>query len=391
MTEESQSAEQAENLLIEKNNQGGKSPDRSKQQPPKRLGVLVSGFLFLVIFSALGGSAYLHWRQYQSATSEQLTLDEQTQSWQRQFQTQQEQLQQARADNQTLRDQLQQQQQRNDESRLRIENAQNILAQQLEAQNQRLLQMSSTNSANWELAEALYLTRLANQRLAMEQNREAALALLEGADTILARQQNPELFPIRDALSRDITALNIVEAIDREGLFLRLSALHEQLQHLPLAQTLNFQPQTNQATAIELELEDQSWWQKITGSFSNTFGQLDNYVRKIDLEGPATPILTPEDQHSIRLAITLYLESAQIALLRAQPLVYKNALQQAQQQLIAYYPETSQRQELVLALQSLQGEAVKPSLPDISQSYLKLNEFIQTHGLEENPAIEVQP
>jgi uroporphyrin-3 C-methyltransferase len=88
-------------------------------------------------------------------------------------------------------------------------------------------------------------------------------------------------------------------------------------------------------------------------------------------------LLAPDEQQNIRLALSLYLESAQIAVLRDQPLVFKNALQQAQQQLTTYYPDTSHRQELSLALHALQAEAVQADLPDVSRSYIQLNKFLQ--------------
>ena len=356
-----------------------KSPTKSARSPSARppSGMFwLSALLFVLVFIALGGSGYAHWWQYQQQRQQSQQSLQLTDSLQQQLAQQSAQLQRGDEATANLQQQLTALQNTTAALRQQQNTEQNTLTQQLEALNQRLLQLSSTNSENWELAEALYLTRLANQRLVMEQNRETALALMEGADDILARQQDPELFPIREILAQDIAALKVVEAVDREGLFLQLSALSEQVQNLPLTRSLNFVVDEPNGVSAD-ESIDQSLWRKIAGSVQNAFGKLDNYVRKVELEGSPKPILAPEEQQSIRLALNLYLESAQIALLRSQPLVFSNALAQAQQQLINYYPETSQRQELILALQSLQSESVKPALPDISRSYLRLHDFIQ--------------
>ena len=61
----------------------------------------------------------------------------------------------------------------------------------------------STSEADWRLAEAQYLLRLANQRVLMEQRPEGALTLLRSADKVLADLDDVSLYGLRQALAQD--------------------------------------------------------------------------------------------------------------------------------------------------------------------------------------------
>lgn len=337
--------------------------------------------LLLLLLVVSGISTYGHWWHYQQSQQQQLFSETTSEQLQRQSRELQQVQQRSEQTLQSLRSELEQQLQSALQENRQLQQAQSTLSQQLDAQNQRLLQLSSVNSQNWELAEALYLTRLAGQRLVMEHNREAALALLLGAEEIIGRQQNPKLFSVRETINNDIAALKLVPTVDKEGLFLQLSAIHKQLQNLPITTPINYQPELTEfprdLAPQDLEEQEQNWWGKVKSSVSQTVQQLDKYVRKIDLEAPPTPLLSPEDQESIRLSASIYIESAQIALLRDHTNVYHNALKQAADVIAHYYPESNQRAELVHAIEDLQNQFQQTTLPDISESYRQLNQFIQ--------------
>lgn len=335
--------------------------------------------VILLIVAALVGSGLAQWWQYQQFQQHKEVTDQLSGQVQDQSNSVNQVGERIENDLRDLQRSVRQQLEAAAAQTRQQQEQQSVLQQQLEAQNQRLLKLSSVNSQNWELAEALYLTRLAGQRLAMEQNREAALALLEGAEAIIARQQSPELLNVRDVIINDITALKIVEAVDKEGLFLQLSAIHRQLYNLPITESLNYQS-TLQDIPVATDNNEQGWWNNIVNNIKNSFQEIDGYVRKIDLEAPPIPLLTVEDQQTIRLSASLYIESAQIALLRGQTTVFNNALGQASLIISTYYPESNQRAELMLALEELQSQNIQPNLPDISASYTQLSQFIQNNN-----------
>ena len=86
----------------------------------------------------------------------------------------------------------------------------------LNGQQQRLLNMSTTNREDWLMAEAEYLLRLANQRVLIERSATSAVGLLESADAIMeqvaAGLGDPELFAIRRAIAQDLAALRLRDA-----------------------------------------------------------------------------------------------------------------------------------------------------------------------------------
>lgn len=347
----------------------------------------ITVLLVLFVVGALGASGYAHWWQYQNNLQQQSNLQSQTQNLTQQ-QSQQKsalnaELEKLRQSLNQLQNDLSRQAQGNQQNQKQQQQSLQQFDQQLEAQNQRLLKLSSVNSQNWELAEALYLTRLAGQRLVMENNREAALALLMGADEIIGRQQNPDLFPVRGAITDDITALKVVESLDKESLFLQLSAINRQIQSIPLTERLNFERMALSQNSAAEAIEETGIWNTIVASFHKTMDQLQGYIRKTELQSTIKPLLMPEEQQQIRLSLSLFIESAQLALLRDQAIVFNNALAQAQTQLVNFYPDTNQRKELILALESLQAEKIDQSYPDISGSYRQLNDFIQALSVDQ--------
>ena len=91
----------------------------------------------------------------------------------------------------------------------------------------------NTSEADWRLAEAQYLLRLANQRVLMEQRPEGALSMLRTADKVLAELDDVSLYGLRQSLAQDIAKLEAVPKLDVEGTYLRLAALINQSRELP--------------------------------------------------------------------------------------------------------------------------------------------------------------
>lgn len=61
---------------------------------------------------------------------------------------------------------------------------------------------------------------------------------MESADQRIATLNDPSLVPLRKAMASDITKLKTIPIIDRDGLVLRLTALQQQVDQLPLANAI---------------------------------------------------------------------------------------------------------------------------------------------------------
>lgn len=91
---------------------------------------------------------------------------------------------------------------------------------------------------DWLLAEADYLVKLAGRKLFLEHDAVSATKLMESADQRIAALNDPSLVPLRKSMANDITKLKGVPLVDREGLVLRLTALQQQVDSLPLANAI---------------------------------------------------------------------------------------------------------------------------------------------------------
>jgi len=87
---------------------------------------------------------------------------------------------------------------------------------------------------DWVLAEARYLITLAGQRLLVAGDVDSAEQSLTAADRRLAELSRPDLTPVRQALQRDLTALQAVPRVEITGMALYLGEAIASLDPLPL-------------------------------------------------------------------------------------------------------------------------------------------------------------
>jgi len=268
---------------------------------------------------------------------------------------------------------------------LRLQKQQSkALLSNVDSQHKRLQSLANTSREDWVLAEAEYLLRLANQRLLVERATQGAAALLLSVDAILRDIDYVDLLPVRDALGREMLALKVAGHVDREGLFLRLSALANQLQTLPLIVSATAGEQvaaplanTSQATGENLSFQasiGRNFWQAV-GSFSD-------YIRITHEEDSVEPILSPEYHFYIKQNARLMVERAQLALMREEQSIFKGSLEQAEFWLNKFYRQNLQKEHLAAELAALQEEVITQDLPDISGSQELLRTYIENmHGV----------
>lgn len=256
----------------------------------------------------------------------------------------------------------------------------------LNGQQQRLLNMSTTNREDWLMAEAEYLLRLANQRVLIERSATSAVGLLESADAIMeqvaAGLGDPELFAIRRAIAQDLAALRLVRAVDKEGLYVQLQALADSVSRLPTAPEGGFRAGESAAldgdTTQQADAQPRTWYARAWNEVKSMAGVFDQYVRIQDTDTPARPLV---DQASLQLAelnLRLALEQAQVAMLREQAGIYRLSLERVQQLVEDFYQAAPITTEFQQRLRSLAQVEVVPALPDISGSLQLLHGYIET-------------
>lgn len=382
---------------------GDTKPAKVDRRSPAKKAANWSAFvLVLVLLASIGGLSYYQWLHQQNfqetvgQISEQVEqqsnrLSQVSQSVDevaRSVDSVQEEAEQALQRMSQLTEQRQQQAQ---QLQQQVEEQTQQLERQVSGLRQQVQAISTTTTEDWKLAEAYYLTRLAGQRLLMERDTESALALLQSADEIVRNYPDPDLYPVREALSDDIAALRLADSVDREGLYLQIGALSRQISELQVAEPLNYQSQhqpeeeaaaeTEPGTAPAAE-ETRSIWESIKHSFSRAMSKLQDFIRIRQHDEAPRPLADPERQLYLRSSLQTALDTAQLALLREQPTIYQASLEKAQDLLDDLYAESTARENTMAELRRLQNTEIVQELPDISESQEALGRYLeQRHRL----------
>lgn len=203
---------------------------------------------------------------------------------------------------------------------------------------------------DWLVNEAAALARLAQQRLLLTADVEAADRLLTAADEVLARDADPAWLPARRALAADRQALDGARTLDVPGLVLRIAALQERVGAL----TVTGVTRTTQPVA---EMDSGDWWQQM-------LARMPVQVRRYD---SAVPLPLDEQQASLlRLTLNALLEQAQLSLLQGRAEVYRQALAQSRQILADWFAQDHAiARELDEAFKALEDTPVEQAIPEI--------------------------
>jgi uroporphyrin-3 C-methyltransferase len=252
------------------------------------------------------------------------------------------------------------------------------LTQRLDSTTSKVLALTNISHDDWKLAEVDYLLRMANQRILMEHEATNSLALAQSANSVLAELQNADLFPARKKLSEEIEALKLASKVDREGIYLQLLAITQQIESLPLIEPLVEEDEETLAAMDQgEELVSPTLWQRLKNMSKHVWHKLSVYVRVRDQGRRVDAILPPEDQMYLKQNLRLMLEQAQIGLLREEQHVYQASLDKAQNWIRDYYPLNEQAQIVLNDLDLLKKDNVQQPLPDFSGSAALVKEYLR--------------
>ncbi|RLA41558.1 MAG: hypothetical protein DRQ64_01980 [Gammaproteobacteria bacterium] len=230
------------------------------------------------------------------------------------------------------------------------------------------------------LDEAEFLIRLANQRLLVERRPQGAQSLLESADQVLAKLDDPGLLALRKTLSENIAALRGTAVIDREGIFLRIGTLSDLVMTfsaLP-AHGLDVVEAVDESTPAEevATMVDKPWYQGLWHNIRQaTQGFVDRHFHVRSLEQPLAPLMSIDRETQLRHSLLIILGNAQQAVLREEAGIYRASLARAEKDITQYFAPNDDTRAIIEQLQTLQAEAVKQDLPDVSASLYTLRDY----------------
>lgn len=232
----------------------------------------------------------------------------------------------------------------------------------LEAVNQ-VTSQTPPSSREWRVAEVAYLLRIANHRVLMERDVEAALELLSAADSILMELDDFSFYEVRARLADELLALQGVQGNDVQGIYLRLEAVKGDLEQLPLRLPEYL---AAREAATPPDSEPATFWEALRA-------QLTSYLRVRRFSGTIKPLLSNEEAAYLELNLRLMLERAQLATLRREQVVYESSLTTAADWLMEYIDTDAEAvMRVVNELKLLTGVKLDQELPDISGSLAAL-------------------
>ncbi|MDP2227170.1 MAG: uroporphyrinogen-III C-methyltransferase [Moraxellaceae bacterium] len=245
-----------------------------------------------------------------------------------------------------------------------------LRGRQLDDVGARLAKWDDTLNADqrraWLLSEADHYLRLAEQHLLLTRDITGARALLDVADRLLAAHGDNRLLPLREALSRDRLALVAAATVDVPGTYLRLGALDERVGRLQLPVLAGDRAQARgQVDAPPAATTE--------GSAAPTLWQagwarLRALITVRHYNEPVRPLLSDSERQMVREALRLDLAQAQLALLRGEPVIYRQSLTTAGTRLSQYFSllPKAEFDGLQAELTGLAGIDIRPAMPTLT-------------------------
>lgn len=230
--------------------------------------------------------------------------------------------------------------------------------------------------AEWALAEAEQLLVIANNRLQLARDVRSALNALRAADALLKELADPRWLPVRRLLAREMNQLAALEKADIVGVTLRLGALAESVDRLPLA--VEVRTRADAASTPGATPAETSRWREGARSMWQDLLALVRIRTDVEVQ---RPLLPPEQQYFARENLRLMLYGAQLALLQGDAAVYRQNLNAAQRTLKDFFDLNTQVvSDMQAELDKLKAERILAELPDISTSLETLRRLLEARS-----------
>ncbi len=227
--------------------------------------------------------------------------------------------------------------------------------------------VAPASAKDWQLAEVAFLLQLANRELHLAQNPQTAKAALKEADALLAKVGSVNYLPVRQQITRDLTALEAYAAPDLASVSQRITAMMLALKPLPVAegtQDLEKQPDSAQTPAPENDSAWATYQRKALDAISDAV-----VIRQYDK--PIKAALDADARLQLFQLLHLRLENLRLLALQQMEAEYHAQLKLIQETVTAYYPE-EQAKPLLVELSALDKVKLHATVPDISASLQQL-------------------
>lgn len=344
----------AEKEVIESSaTQSESSKSGAKQKKSSGNGLLwfVVIILFLLVLG-MAGAGYWYYMQQQSASQETVTAQQNNAS-------QLNAIERERADILASIENVTRTSQALESTVAELKSQNEQLALQAESTLQQLNNMEGRRPADWLIAEADYLVRMAGRKLWLENDVRTAILLLVNADKRLKSLADPSVLPVRATLAEDIQTLQQLNPVSQSSVALALTGMIAQIDKLPLDTFEKPEDGNAQDTTLSESADD---WQENLAKVWRSL--VDDFLTVKSIEGPVEPVLSLEAQFLAKEQLRLQLMHAQTAALQGDEGLYSQSLQYAQTLLTEKFDtEKSQVTGFMDALQNLSATDIARPIP----------------------------
>jgi uroporphyrin-3 C-methyltransferase len=216
----------------------------------------------------------------------------------------------------------------------------------------------------WKMAEIHYLITLAATRLNTLHDIPAAIRLLSAANIRLQDLNDPVLYVLQQAVSRDLAALEKVALPDSSALWIKINDIMKDTKSLtPRHIQRGLAPDTQTTTSINNKEITSPWKQKLQESLK----EIKELVKVRHYTKPVEPLLTKTQQMMVQEILRALLEQIRLAMLEKDQTIYNNAIVESLDWLNTYFDTTD---TAVLAAQEklthLKVMILNPDIPALS-------------------------
>ena len=215
----------------------------------------------------------------------------------------------------------------------RLNNGQKSNSDQI-LQTQKAYQELLKGRVNWLVDEAESMLNTASQQLMLSGNLQGAVSVLEHIDSRLSRFDQPELIPVKQAISNDLAALKNRPYVDISATALRIDRLETAISGLPLVLDGVLKP----GVAPVETAHSGTWWEN---TWEKSLNALKGLVEVRHLDSNDAMLISPEQTYFIRENLRLRLLDARIALLQHNGEVYQSDLNNVEATVKQYFDSKS--------------------------------------------------
>jgi uroporphyrin-3 C-methyltransferase len=198
-----------------------------------------------------------------------------------------------------------------------------LTSAQVQTNQRNLADVSGRRPADWLLAEADYLVRMAGRKLWLEHDVKTAMMMLQSADSRIEDLDDPSLLPLRARLAEDLQNLQQVNQVSTSSIALALGAMFKQVDNLPLA----FFKKPEDKVVDETVTESIDDWRSNLGR--NWRDATKNFFSFKKITAEIKPFMSDQQQWLFKEQLKFALLQAQVAVLQENAALYQQSLQSA--------------------------------------------------------------